>query len=98
MESVGRIKGAFTVDGTDPELVLSQMEEFGRQIPLLYFMVVANTIAVAVTHIACAPARLAIHIPAALCAICLIRCVRWWFFRHQTLTHEKAVPVRTRCA
>jgi diguanylate cyclase (GGDEF)-like protein len=93
MDSVARqIKGAFTVDGTDPELVRSQMEEFGRQIPLLYFMLVVNTIAVAVTHIACAPAWLAIYIPAALCAVCLIRCVRWWFYRHQKLTHEKAVP------
>ena len=92
MDSVARIKGAFKVDGSDPELVRSQMEEFGRQIPLLYFMLVVNTIAVAVTHIACAPAWLAIYIPAALCAVCLIRCVRWWFYRHQKLTHEKAVP------
>jgi diguanylate cyclase (GGDEF)-like protein len=92
MVSVARIKGAFTVDGTDPELVRSQMEAFGRQIPLLYFMLVVNTMAVAVTHLACAPAWLVIDIPATLCAVCLIRCVRWWFFRHQTLTHEKAVP------
>ena len=79
MVSVARIKGAFTVDGTDPELVRSQMEAFGRQIPLLYFMLVVNTMAVAVTHLACAPAWLVIDIPATLCAVCLIRCVRWWF-------------------
>jgi len=92
MGSVARIRGAFTVDSTDPELVRSQMQAFGRQIPLLYFMLVVNTMAVAITHLAYAPAWLAIHIPAALCTVCVFRCVRWWFVRHRTLTHEKAVP------
>ncbi|MGF6723570.1 diguanylate cyclase (GGDEF)-like protein [Paraburkholderia sp. GAS41] len=92
MISVARIKGAFTVDGSDPALVRSQMEEFGRQIPLLYLMLMVNTVAVAVTHIDCAPAWLAIYMPAGLCVVCLVRCVRWWFFRHRTLSHEKAVP------
>jgi len=92
MVSVARIRGAFTVDGTDPELVRSQMQAFGRQIPLLYFMLVINTMAVAITHVGCAPAWLAVYAPLALCAFCLIRCVRWWFFRQRTLTHEQAVP------
>jgi diguanylate cyclase (GGDEF)-like protein len=92
MDSVARIKGAFTVDGTDPELVRSQMLAFGRQIPLLYFMLVVNTLAVAVTHISCAPAWLVIYCPLALCSACVIRCARWWRFRHVTLTHEQAVP------
>ena len=92
MGSVARIWGAFTVDGTDPELVRSQMQAFGRQIPLLYFMLVVNTMAVAITHLPYAPAWLAIYIPATLSVVCVFRCVRWWFVRHRTLTHEKAVP------
>ncbi|WP_144155177.1 putative bifunctional diguanylate cyclase/phosphodiesterase [Paraburkholderia sp. BCC1885] len=92
MISVARITGAFSVDGTDPELVRSQLQEFGRQVPLLYFMLVVNTMAVAITHIGCAPAWIAIDIPAVLCALCLIRCVRWWFLRHRPLTLAQAVP------
>jgi diguanylate cyclase (GGDEF)-like protein len=84
--------GAFRVDGSDPELVRSQMQAFGRQIPLLYFILIVNTMAVAVTHVQCAPAWVAIYAPAALCAVCVIRCVRWWRVRHETLTHEKSVP------
>jgi diguanylate cyclase (GGDEF)-like protein len=84
--------GAFRVDGSDPELVRSQMQAFGRQIPLLYFILIVNTMAVAVTHVQCAPAWVAIYAPAALCAACVIRCVRWWRVRHETLTHEKSVP------
>jgi diguanylate cyclase (GGDEF)-like protein len=68
------------------------MQAFGRQIPLLYFILIVNTMAVAVTHVQCAPAWVAIYAPAALCAVCVIRCVRWWRVRHETLTHEKSVP------
>ncbi|HEV3424158.1 MAG TPA: EAL domain-containing protein [Paraburkholderia sp.] len=92
MGSVARVIGAFRVDGSDPELVRSQMQAFGRQIPLLYFILIVNTMAVAVTHVQCAPAWVAIYAPAALCAVCVIRCVRWWRVRHETLTHEKSVP------
>jgi diguanylate cyclase (GGDEF)-like protein len=92
MGSVARVMGAFRVDGSDPELVRSQMQAFGRQIPLLYFILIVNTMAVAVTHVQCAPAWVAIYAPAALCAVCVIRCVRWWRVRHETLTHEKSVP------
>jgi diguanylate cyclase (GGDEF)-like protein len=90
MVSVARIKGAFTVDGTDPELVRSQMQEFARQVPLLYFMLVVNTVAVSITHIHCAPAWIAIYIPAAMCAVCTIRCVHWWFRRERPFSHEEA--------
>lgn len=76
----------------DPELVRSQVQAFGRQIPLLYFILIVNTMAVTITHLHCAPAWLCIYVPGALCMLCIVRCVRWWRSRHHVLTHDKAVP------
>ncbi|HEX7911407.1 MAG TPA: EAL domain-containing protein [Paraburkholderia sp.] len=92
MGRLSRLREALSVAEGDPELVRSQLEAFGRQIPLLYFILVVNTTAVAITHIGCAPAWLSIYFPGVLCALCIIRCVRWWRVRHRVLTHDKAVP------
>ncbi|MFL9919109.1 EAL domain-containing protein [Paraburkholderia fungorum] len=92
MVRLGRLREALSVAEGDPELVRSQLQAFGRQIPLLYFILMVNTMAVAVTHLRSAPAWLSIYFPAALCTLCVIRCVRWWRVRHRVLTHDKAVP------
>ncbi|AXE96175.1 EAL domain-containing protein [Paraburkholderia sp. SIMBA_050] len=92
MVRLARLKEALSVAEGDPELVRSQLQAFGHQIPLLYFMLFVNTVAVAVTHLRSAPAWLSIYIPVLLCAVCVIRCVRWWRVRRRVLTHDKAVP------
>ncbi|WP_035558194.1 EAL domain-containing protein [Burkholderia sp. 9120] len=92
MVRLARLREALSVAEGDPELVRSQLQAFGRQIPLLYFILLVNTMAVAITHVNCAPAWLSIYAPTALCALCVIRCVRWWRARHRVLTHDKAVP------
>ncbi|MFM0591778.1 putative bifunctional diguanylate cyclase/phosphodiesterase [Paraburkholderia dilworthii] len=92
MVRLARLREALSVAEGDPELVRSQLQAFGRQIPLLYFILLVNTMAVAITHVNCAPAWLSIYAPIALCALCVIRCVRWWRARHRVLTHDKAVP------
>jgi len=76
----------------DPELVRSQVQAFGRQIPLLYFILIVNTMAVTVTHLRSAPAWMTMYVPGVLCALCIVRCVRWWRGRNRVLTHDKAVP------
>ncbi|MBK5122722.1 EAL domain-containing protein [Burkholderia sp. R-69980] len=92
MVRLGRLREALSVAEGDPELVRSQLQAFGRQIPLLYFILIVNTMAVAVTHLGSAPAWLSIYVPGALCTLCVIRCVRWWRVRRRVLTHDKAVP------
>lgn len=89
---LARLKDALSVKDSDPELVHSQLQAFSRQIPLLYFILVANTIAVSVTHLRDTPAWLTIYAPGALSVVSVLRCVRWWRARHQTLSHEQAVP------
>ncbi|MFL9960259.1 EAL domain-containing protein [Paraburkholderia sediminicola] len=92
MVGLAKLREALSVAEGDPELVRSQVQAFSRQIPLLYFILLVNTMAVAVTHLRSAPAWLSIYVPASLCALCIIRCVRWWRIRHRVLTHDKAVP------
>ncbi|MFL9883582.1 EAL domain-containing protein [Paraburkholderia agricolaris] len=91
MVRLARLREALSVARSDPELVRAQLQAFSRQVPLLYFILLVNTLAVAVTHLASATAWLSIYCPGALCALCIIRCVRWWRVRHRTLTHAKAV-------
>ncbi|MEM5339338.1 putative bifunctional diguanylate cyclase/phosphodiesterase [Paraburkholderia azotifigens] len=66
---------------TDPAeqaaLSRSQFDAFSRQLPLLYVILVINSIAVAVTHAGVAPAWLAIWLPAAMCSACAVRLVVW---------------------
>jgi diguanylate cyclase (GGDEF)-like protein len=86
------LKEALSVAQSDPELVRAQLQAFSRQIPLLYFILLANTAAVAITHMDSAPLWLSVYIPAALGILCLIRCWHWWRVRHRVLTHDEALP------
>ncbi|MGF6770425.1 diguanylate cyclase (GGDEF)-like protein [Paraburkholderia sp. GAS199] len=92
MVRLARLREMLSVAEGDPELVRSQLEAFRRQTPLLYFILLVNTLAVAVTHLGMAPAWLTIYIPAVLCSLCVVRCVQWWHNRQRVLTHAKAVP------
>ncbi|MEC5404516.1 EAL domain-containing protein [Paraburkholderia sp. MPAMCS5] len=92
MVGLAGLREALSVAEGDPELVRSQVQAFGRQIPLLYFILIVNTMAVAITHLHSAPAWMSIYIPGVLCMLCIVRCARWWRSRHHVLTHDKAVP------
>jgi diguanylate cyclase (GGDEF)-like protein len=92
MVLLARLREALSVAEGDPDLVRSQLEAFSRQIPLVYFMLVVNTLAVAVTHLDSAPAWLSIYIPAVLCASGIARCVHWWRVRHRIITDDQAAP------
>ena len=58
-------------------LMRSQFEAFSRQLPLLYCTLMVNSIAVAFTHAASAPALLSTIIPALLCSACALRLYVW---------------------
>ncbi|MBN3764354.1 EAL domain-containing protein [Burkholderia sp. Ac-20365] len=66
-----------TVPAVKAALSRSQFDAFSRQLPLLYVILVINSLAVAVTHVAVAPASLAIWVPLVMCTACAIRLVVW---------------------
>src|SRR5471032_926728 len=92
MVRLARLREALSVAEDDPDLVRSQLQAFSRQIPLIYFMLIVNTTAVAITHLGSAPAWLSIYIPVVLCALCVVRSARWWTVRHRVITDDQAAP------
>ncbi|MGN6086152.1 putative bifunctional diguanylate cyclase/phosphodiesterase [Trinickia sp.] len=64
-------------DATNIALLRSQFEAFSRQLPLLYFTLMINSIAVAFTHVDSAPPLLTKIIPFVLCAACTLRLYVW---------------------
>ena len=45
-------RNLFAVPADNPELARSQLAALSRQIPLLYFILIANTVAISITHLA----------------------------------------------
>lgn len=81
MSAVKSVMRLFAVPD-DPELVLAQARALSRQVPLLYAMLLANTLILALTHLGTTPDVLTIYVPAALAVISVGRLIFWWRSRH----------------
>ncbi len=77
MFRIGKIAAAFTVPADDPELVVSQCRAIGKQVPLLYSMLILNTLALAATHFDSTPLLLTVVLPAALIMAFASRVAAW---------------------
>ncbi|WP_323015120.1 diguanylate cyclase domain-containing protein, partial [Devosia sp.] len=73
----------------EPELVLAQARALSGQIPLMYGILLINSLALAATH-QDAPALLRLYIPAALALICAIRIFTWWRSRDRQIDFARA--------
>ncbi|TCP32898.1 EAL domain-containing protein [Sphingomonas sp. BK235] len=74
---VGRIYRWYARVGDDPRLAVAQAANLYRQVPLLYGLLLINSLAVAMTHHASAPALLTVTVPALLFLFTAVRLVRW---------------------
>ena len=86
-----RVKSILAIESGNPGLVQAQLVAFTKQVPLLYFMLVTNTVALTVTHFGVAPRYLTMFIPAVLYAVSLFRLIHWWVNRNRTYTYEEAI-------
>ena len=77
-------------DENDAGLSLAQFRAFSKQIPLLYFVLVSNTIALSFTHWSVAPRFMTLAIPAILYGVSIFRLLGWWRSRHKTVSLEDA--------
>jgi diguanylate cyclase (GGDEF)-like protein len=75
---VSALIGLFRVPTDNPELLRAQFLALSKQAPLLYFLLISNSAAVAFTFSRRAPAWLSIDVPAVLCALCATRLYIWW--------------------
>jgi diguanylate cyclase (GGDEF)-like protein len=85
-----RLLNFIAVPSGQPELVQAQLRAFSRQVPLLYFVLVANMHFVAATHYGSAPNWLTMLLPALFSALAAFRIVGWWRARKHVLSAEKA--------
>src|SRR5579883_1090765 len=67
----------------NPELTRAQFAALSKQVPLLYFILITNSLAVAYTFLPVAPGWLTMAVPALLCAVTGFRTVWWLHQRHR---------------
>jgi len=75
----------------NPELIQAKLAAFTRQVPIMYALVMANTVALAVTHYTSAPLLLTVAIPLILNSVCMFRMILWWRSRGKILDLERAI-------
>jgi len=75
---VKRLRSIFRVPTNNPSLAIAQIQTFSRQIPIMYGMVIINTLALAYMHVSLAPDWLSIYIPIVLVAISVLRTIFYW--------------------
>lgn len=72
--------------GTEPDadeasrlgaLAIAQFSAFSKQIPLLYFILLANSWTVSINMMEAAPAVLTVYIPIAVTVLCAVRLLKW---------------------
>lgn len=88
MSAIKRLVQFFAVPD-DPALVQAQAEAFRRQVPLMYGMLLVNSLVLAGTH-PTAPDMLRIYIPGLLALACAVRIAMWWRSRGDGITEAKA--------
>lgn len=85
----------FEISDRDPVLLIAKYRAFCRQMPIMYFILMSSTWALAVTHLPVAPLWLTIIVPAVLTAISAIRVAFWWKSRDLIPTaHEARVALK----
>ena len=82
--------GLFQVDTSNPALVQAQSRAFSQQIPVLYGILLANTLFVSVTHYRIAPLFLTVILPACFSMLAAARLLGWRRMSRVVPTHAEA--------
>ena len=77
----------------NPKFLMAQFQALSTQIPILYVLLIINSLAVAITHIKTAPLWLSLYIPTGLSVACLFRLCWWEINGKENVTPERAYKV-----
>jgi predicted signal transduction protein with EAL and GGDEF domain len=88
MSAVKRLVQFFAIPES-PELVQAQARAFSRQVPLMYGILLVNSLVLAATHTA-APDLLRLYVPGLLTLACIIRVGMWWRSRDAGISDAQA--------
>lgn len=86
-----RIREFLSLPAGNRELIKAQYRAFSKQIPLMYFILVSNTWATALTFLGSAPSVLTISTPFVLSVFCATRVMLWWKSRIEEPTLDTMV-------
>lgn len=75
---LGRLWALMSVHNENPRLLKAQFFALSRQLPLMYFILVVNTLALAATLYASAPRWLVVYCPLGMTLVCGGRAILWW--------------------
>ncbi|MDB6141892.1 MAG: diguanylate cyclase/phosphodiesterase [Pseudomonas sp.] len=73
-----RLRALMSVHNESTRLLKAQFFALSRQLPLMYYMLVINSLALAATHYAFAPRWLTVYCPLAMALMCGGRAIMWW--------------------
>jgi diguanylate cyclase (GGDEF)-like protein len=73
-----------------PQIIFAQFNELLTKVPLLYLILMLNSLALAYTHYGVAPDYLTLYIVVILSLACISRAIRWYGFRHKTFSLKQA--------
>lgn len=90
MHVIRRLGRILSAPPDAPELILAQWRAMSRQVPLLYAMLLSNTLLVAGTHFTVAPIELTLYVPIILAITCIVRVAFWARHRNRAATFEEA--------
>ncbi len=91
MISARKIRALFPISADNPELVRAQFGILTRQLPLLYFILLTNVLAVVYTHFSTAPRYLILYGSGPLGLICVVGMLHWIWNQNRELSTEKIV-------
>jgi diguanylate cyclase (GGDEF)-like protein len=86
-----KVRDLFTVRGDNPDLVRAQIAALSTQVPMLYVILIVNSLAISVTHFGLAPTWLTTGLPLVLFAVCIFRTAGWRRLRAAGEPHGQAV-------
>ncbi len=91
-----KIRDFMSVQSENPELLKAQYSAFTRQMPMMYFILLSSTWALAITHMGIAPDWLTIAAPTLLTCGCLMRAFFWLKTRNEDPSPQQAHAVLSR--
>lgn len=93
---IQRLRSLLVVQRDNPRLLKAQYMALSRQLPIMYIILIINTLALAATHYHVAPRWMVIDTPLALTLLGGARGLMWWRTRHAPITPELIFRTLTR--
>lgn len=93
---LGNLRALTSVPQDNPGLIKAQYIALSRQLPMMYFILLVNTLVLAGTHYASAPRWLVVDCPLIMTIFGVIRAAEWWRTRTRTPSPEQMLAALKR--